>query len=130
MTCNEILKIEGKPYPRTCAEHGLGKCLNPAVPTTMDLNHMSYPVLPNGAMPFFRNKHGAWMIYGYGDTLEVPYITNSLEGVVIALTRDFSNMYHQIGFWPHGMSMREAVDWWVNEAGRDFKAEFEQAVGS
>lgn len=26
MTCNEILRREGKPYPRTCADCGLGPC--------------------------------------------------------------------------------------------------------
>lgn len=29
MTCSKVLLLQGKPYPRTCAEHGLGPCPEP-----------------------------------------------------------------------------------------------------
>jgi hypothetical protein len=31
MTCSAVLKSEGKPYPRTCEEHGLSPCPEPQI---------------------------------------------------------------------------------------------------
>lgn len=44
-TCNETLRAENKPYPRTCAKCGLGPCVghplpSPAAATAFELVHI------------------------------------------------------------------------------------------
>lgn len=126
MTCNEVLKFMKKPYPRTCADHGLTPCPLVSPVAIYGHAHEDVAIFVNKAIaPEFRGRQGVWILYGQGEGLEVGYIGASPIDVIMELTRS-SGWPDKIAFWPHGMKLQEAVAWWQSEVEREKLAEWSE----
>lgn len=57
----------------------------------------------------FRGCRGVWMVYSYNDELTAMFISDQVLNVVLYQK---SVGYGTIGFWPTGMTLHEAIEWW------------------
>lgn len=56
---------------------------------------------------FIDGTVGVWMIYSWSEGLRVSFITTKPEVAILK-----ADSYEQIGFWPIGMIINEAINWW------------------
>lgn len=63
--------------------------------------------MANETCAFIDGIVGVWMLYSWSDNLSVSLITTKPETAILR-----AESYEQIGFWPIGMTINEAVNWW------------------
>lgn len=63
-------------------------------------------------MSTYKNKPGVWIVYDYDTT---AYALSVHIDVVDAAKLSSRLGYGHVGFWPFGMTLPDAINWWKDE---------------
>ena len=63
-------------------------------------------------MATLRDREGVWFTYSYDGP---PYVIAVYNDVTPAALNTAKAGFGSVGFWPFGMELKEAIEWWTGE---------------